>query len=131
MNLPSPPALTVTRHRCPHCGIDGLRNLAVRWSYREAPAKCEHCGKLSHVLASVSNGIAGLDLVLSALFVVAAVALGSWLFALAGFCLVVAHNIWAWRQVELFPISEDSAKMAARVSWWVMGLAVILRVFSS
>src|SRR3954470_4469488 len=119
------------KHRCPHCRIDGLRNVAVRWSYREAPAKCEHCGKLSHVLASTSNGIGGADLVLSVLSVVAGMVFESWLVGLACFSLVVAHNVWAWRRVELFPISEDSAKVAAQVSWGVMGLAVLLKIFSS
>ena len=46
-------------------------------------------------------------------------------------CLVVFYNLWAWRQVELFPISAESAKLAAQVNWWVIVLAVLVKVFSS
>lgn len=118
-------------HKCPHCGVTALGNMAVRWSYREAPAKCPHCGKLSHVLASTSSGIAGVGIVLAALAVVAAMVLESYLVAAAGFGLLVLHNIWAWRGVELFPISEESAKVAARVSWWLVALGALFKLFSS
>lgn len=44
----------------------------------------------------------------------------------AGLALVVAYNMWAWRHVELWPISEPDAKTANKVGWlaalaaWVM-----------
>ena len=118
-------------HPCPHCRTHAVPNFAVRWSSRESPAKCGHCGKLSHVLASTSSGIASLEIVLGALSVVLAMVLASWFAALACFAFLVAHNVWAWRRVELFPISEDSAKTAARVSWWLLALAALFRLFSS
>lgn len=45
--------------------------------------------------------------------------------------LVVPYNMWAWRQAELFPISDESAKLAAQVSWWLVGIFALFRIFSS
>lgn len=118
-------------HQCPHCYASGLRDLAVRWSCREMPAKCEQCGRLSHVLASTSNGIASVGVVLAALSVVAGMTLESWLPGIAGIGLVWAHNVWAWRGVELFPISEEAARTAARVSWWLLAVGALLKLLSS
>jgi hypothetical protein len=89
------------------------------------------CKKLSHVLASTSSGIAGIGIVLGALSIAAAMVLESWPAAIAGAGLVVAHNVWAWRRVELFPISEESAKAAAQVSWWFLVVATVLKLLSS
>lgn len=70
-------------------------------------------------------------MVLACLSVVAAMVLESYAVGAAGLLLVVAHNIWAWRRVELFPISEESAKVAARVSWWLLAVGALLKLFSS
>ena len=102
-----PVTFTLNRmHHCPHCGVQALPNMAVRWSYRESPAKCGHCGKLSHVIASTSNGIASVGLVMAVLSVLAGLVLESWFAAIAGLGMVAVHNILAWRGVELLPISE-------------------------
>jgi hypothetical protein len=44
---------------------------------------------------------------------------------------MTAYNLWAWRRVELFPISPESAQVAARVGWWLLAIAALLRIFSS
>jgi len=44
--------------------------------------------------------------------------------------LVVCYNLWAWRRVELFPISIQSAKLAAQINWWLVGLAAFIKIFS-
>lgn len=54
----------------------------------------------------------------------------SYLAAVAGVGIVVAYNMWAWRQVELFPISTESARVAANVNWWVLALAALVKIFS-
>ena len=118
-------------HKCPHCNVAGVPHMAVRWSYRESPAKCTACGNLSHVLASTSSGIFSVCIVLFSLGVVAAMVSESYLVALLVGVLVVSYNVWAWRRVELFPISTESAKLAAQVSWWLVGLAALLKIFSS
>ena len=45
--------------------------------------------------------------------------------------LVVAHNMWAWRKVDLYPISKESAELAAEANWWLVGIAAFLKLFSS
>ena len=105
--------------------------MAVRWSHRESPAKCTACGNLSHVLASTSSGIFSGCIVLFILGVAVAIVSESYLIALLVGVLVVSYNMWAWRRVELFPISAESAKLAAQVSWWLIGLAALLKIFSS
>jgi hypothetical protein len=51
---------------------------------------------------------------------------------LAGACVALAYNAWAWRRAELFPISAESAKAAAAVEtgWAVGALAYFLSVFN-
>lgn len=109
--------LPMHQHTCPHCQQAAVPNLAVRWSARESPARCAACGRLSHVIASTSSGIwvVGVLLLVAAEFI-ALLAQSPWA-GLAGLTLVVAHNVWAWRRVELWPIDSDSAKTAARWSW--------------
>lgn len=105
--------------------------MAVRWSYLEAPARCGACRRLSHVLASTSSGIIGVCIVLLSLAVVAGMVLESYSIGLLLAVLVVPYNIWAWRRAELFPISDESAKLAAQVSWWLVGISAGFRIFSS
>jgi hypothetical protein len=115
-------------HVCPHCNARALADSAVRWSSRELPATCSNCGKLSHVAASSSSGIGILS------FVFALVSLGSALISpwltLAGACLTVAYNVWAWRQVELFPISIESSRQSSAASWWVHVLSILAAMMS-
>jgi hypothetical protein len=118
-------------HKCPHCHVAAVPHIAVRWSHRESPAKCTACGNLSHVVASTSSGILSICIVLFSLGVVAAIVSQSYLVAMLVGVLVVSYNVWAWRRVELFPISAESAKLAAQASWWLVGLAALLRLFSS
>ncbi|MEN9396230.1 MAG: hypothetical protein RLZ81_760 [Pseudomonadota bacterium] len=105
--------------------------MAVRWSYRESPAKCTACGKLSHVLASTSGGILSVCIVLFSVGEAAAMVSESYLVALLVVVLVVCYNLWAWRRVELFPISTESARLAAQINWWLIGLAAFFKIFSS
>jgi len=118
-------------YTCPHCRQSTLRPFAVRWSSRETPARCDGCGKLWHVLASSANGILGVGMVLASVAVVAALMLESYLVLLPGIGLVVAHNIWAWRSVELFPISPEAAATAAQVSWLLILFGGIIKLFSN
>jgi hypothetical protein len=118
-------------HECPHCKAPAVPGIQVRWSSRETPATCTNCGKLSHVLASTNSGIFSVCLVLLSCTVALGVILESWVASAVGVAIVVCYNVWAWRQVELFPISPESAKVAARVSWVVLMVAAIARIFSS
>lgn len=109
--------INMHQHKCPHCHQATVSNLAVRWSSREIPAKCRDCGQLSHVIASTSSGIWVLGVVLLvAAGIVAVIAQSPWA-GLLGLSGVVAHNVWAWRRVELWPIDRNSAKTAAQVGW--------------
>ena len=92
---------------------------------------CRNCKKLSHVLASTSSGIFSVGLVLGCCAVIAALIAESYLAGAAGAAGVVGYNVWAWRQAELFPISPESAGTAAQVSWWLLALAVLAKIFSS
>lgn len=118
-------------HSCPHCNVAAVPHMAVRWSYRESPATCTACGRLSHVLVSTSNGIASVCIVLFSLGVAATMVSESYLVALLAVVLVVCYNLWAWRRVELFPISTQSAKLAAQINWWLIGLAAFIKMLSS
>ena len=118
-------------HICPHCKHRTLSNRAVRWSYRGNPARCSECGSLSHVLASTSNGIFGTGIVLLSLTAAVAMVFQSYLVAVAGLLLAVAHNVWAWGRVELIPIREEAAKKAARVTLGVNAVIILARLFSS
>jgi hypothetical protein len=118
-------------HICPHCKSLAVSNLAVRWSYREHPARCVACGGLSHVLASTSSGIVGTGMILVALTAAAAIVLSSYPVAVAGLAVTVAQNIWAWRGVELFPIGAEEARIAARRSGMVAIVLLVFRMFST
>ncbi|MDQ0013594.1 hypothetical protein J2W23_001976 [Variovorax boronicumulans] len=111
---------------CPHCKKPGITGFAKRWSNRAAPATCEACGGLCHVLASTSSGIwaAGVLIVLVAL--IAAIGLHSaWLFS-SGLVLAIACNLRAWKRARLWPISKESAAHATTANWFVTGIAVLL-----
>ena len=118
-------------HKCPWCSAEAVSNLAVRWSSRSSPASCAGCGKLSHVLASTSNGIFTISFLLLFFVVAAGFIAQSYGLAVAGVALVVVYNVWAWRRSELFPISSESAGTAAKVSWWIIGLSFLAKIFSS
>jgi len=49
---------------------------------------------------------------------------------LAGLCMVVAHNVWAWRRLELWPIAANSLQTAARVGCLATLLAWLTVPFS-
>lgn len=117
------------QHTCPHCQQAAVSNLAVRWSSRESPASCATCGRLSHVIASTSSGIwvIGVVLLVAAGFF-ALIAQTPWA-GLVGLCAVVAHNVWAWRRVELWPIAANSSQTAARVGWVATLLAWLAVLF--
>ena len=117
------------QHICPHCQQAAVSNLSVRWSCREFPAECRSCGRLSHVIASTSSGIWVIGVVLlvaAGLF--ALIAQTPWA-GLVGLCVVVAHNVWAWRRVELWPIAANSSQKAARVGWVATLLAWLAVLF--
>lgn len=117
------------QHVCPHCRQATVSNLAARWSSRESPTRCAACGRLSHVVASTSSGIWVVGFVLLVAAGCFALLTRSLEVALAGLALVVAHNVWAWRRVELWPIDANSAQTAARVSWLATVLAWLAILF--
>jgi len=118
-------------HICPHCKDAGLSELAVRWSYREHPARCVTCGGLSHVLASTSSGITGASMILVSITAAAAIVFNSYVVAVAGFVLLIVQNIWSWRRVELFPIGPEEARTAAKASGLLAFLLLVFRIFST
>ncbi len=110
-------------HVCPHCKALAVADSAVRWSSRESPATCTGCERLSHVASSSSSAIGILGFVFASISLMAALA-SPWL-TLAGACLTVAYNIWAWKRVELFPISAESAKNASAANWLVTAMSIL------
>ena len=112
-------------HKCPHCNTNAVANYTVRWSSRSSPAECGYCGKLSHVLASTSSGIFSVGFFLLCVTLTAALTMESYWVAVPGVCAVAVHNLWAWRRVELFPISPESAKLARQVHWLFLVLAFL------
>lgn len=113
---------------CPHCKAQAVPGREARWSSRESPATCSACQRLSHVASSSSSGIRVLTFVL-ALVALAGALVSPW-WTLAGACLTVAYNRWAWKQVELFPITADSARTSKTAGWWANVLALFAWLFS-
>lgn len=107
------------QHICPRCQKAAVRNLAVRWSSREIPARCSACDGLSHTVASSSSGIGVFTFVLLVGAGAAGLAMQSVWVGLAAASLALAYNLWAWRRVDLWPISKDAAGTANKVSWVV------------
>ena len=119
------------RHNCPHCNQSGISNLAVRWSSAGGPATCGQCGGLSHVIASISSGIAVATFLLAGTCIFIAAVLGSFLLGLLLACLVaLPYNFWAWKRAELFPIFPENAANAKKVSW-LLAIAYVLAAFIS
>lgn len=117
------------QHGCPRCHQLTLPSLQVRWSSRESPATCSACGALSHALASTSSGIWVMELILVvAVFLASAIA-GFWPLGLLSIPLAVAHNLWAWRRVRLWPISAKASAEARAASWWVTAATVLFMLF--
>jgi len=117
-------------HTCPTCRKPGIKGLNKRWSSRGWPATCEHCGGLSHVAASTSNGIFVGGLLLFAVGCVVGAAAGSWWMAgLLGLVAAVAFNLWAWPRAEMFPIPKESARNARSAVWLLEGLYVLAAIF--
>ena len=63
---------------------------------------------------------------------VAALVIGSSTTLAAGAAFVVAalFNIWAWRNAEMFPISREKARIAARVGWFVGVVSLVLGILN-
>lgn len=113
------------QHTCPHCQKAAVPNLAVRWSSRETPARCGACEGLCHVVASSSSGIGVFTLLLLAAAGAAGLAMQSVWVGCAAAQLALAYNLWAWRRVDLWPISKEAADTANKVSW-IVGLLGLL-----
>ena len=115
---------------CPHCMEMGVTSFAKRWSSREHPATCSHCGRLSHVIASTSSGIFVAPIFIVGIFsligAVNDVALLGWF----GVPAALGHNLWAWKRATLWPISSDSAKSAHR-SGLIVNVLALLGIFLS
>ena len=109
----------------------GISALSKRWSSRECPAKCLYCRRLCHVIASKSSGIFVSEALFLIVVLVVAAGAQSWLLAMSGLCLTVAHNLWAWKRAELTPIPEESAKAARAVNWILWGFYALFAIFSS
>lgn len=114
---------------CPRCHERSILQLAKRWSDRASPAACAHCGCLSHVLASTSNGIGAGTFLLLVGSIVAAVGLTSYFAAVSGVCLAVAFNMWAWKRAELVPIPKENVNEEKAANWFVAGIAVLAALF--
>ncbi len=85
------------------------------------------------MLASASNGIfVGTAAVFGTVFAALAflLDLNPWLAATAALGPTIALNVWAWRDAEMFPISPESARKAARVGWWTGAISLVLGIFS-
>ena len=117
-------------HACPHCKGPGIGSLAKRWSSRSAPAGCSACGGLSHVLASTSSGIWASGILTMVVSLIGGLALDSVLFFVSGMVLAVALNIWAWQRAKMYPISKESARNAAKASWFVAALYALVALFT-
>jgi hypothetical protein len=113
------------KHTCPSCREPGIGELAKRWSSRGAPATCEACGALSHVLASTSSGIWAAGVVILVVSLIGALGLHSSLFFFSGLVLAIACNLRAWKRAKLVPISKESAARATTANWFVTGMLVL------
>ncbi|MBS0452312.1 MAG: hypothetical protein JSS14_13470 [Proteobacteria bacterium] len=119
------------KHLCPTCKQLGTTGWAKRWSSRGSPATCEHCGGLSHVISSTSNGICVGNLLAFVIGAVVGAAMGAWwVIALFGLGAAIAFNAFAWSRAEMFPISQDSAKSARAANWFVEVIGLLLLLFS-
>ncbi len=118
------------KYKCPHCAADAVPGGQVRRSSRGAPAVCEACGRLSHVIASQSSGIATTCVVLLCIALMAGLVLQSWLAGIAGGLAVAGYYQWAWQRAELWPISLENAETAKHVGWWTGLVAWIAAIFS-
>src|SRR4029453_4366416 len=114
---------------CPHCHGFGVSDMAKRRSSREGPAKCTLCKRLSHVIASDRSGIPGFTLtIVVGVAVLGAIGGQLLLGGLVGIVPAVLYNQGAWKRVELFPISGESAVSSRRASW-VVNLLAVLSIF--
>jgi hypothetical protein len=121
------------KYTCPHCKKPGITGLAKRWSSRAAPATCEACGGLCHVLASTTSGIWAAGALILVVSLIAAVGWPSSYSAvvfLCGLVLAVASNLRAWKRAKLWPISRESAAHATTAGWLITGIAVLLGLSS-
>ena len=93
--------------------------------------KCVSCGKLSHVISSTANGIPATTFILCMLGLLASLILQSLPVVLAGAGVASLYNVWAWRRVELFPISEEASKSAGNETLIAVVVTGLLKMFSS
>lgn len=108
----------------------GVTSLATRWSSREHPAVCRHCGRLSHVIASTSSGIFVVSLFIVGTFFLVGAVNDVTPFGWLGILVALGHNVWAWRRAKLWPISGDSAKSSRR-NGLVVNVLALLGIFWS
>ena len=117
-------------HICPHCGAQSLPEKAVRWCSREFPLQCKACERFCHVLASEANGTFAAGLFFLVLAAIAALAFESVPAAVAILALAIAHNLWAWRRVELAPIRRAQVSNARQAfGLWVL-IEIVVAAFS-
>jgi hypothetical protein len=115
---------------CPHCAGQGISAWSKRWSSREHPATCDLCQRLSHVLSSTSSGIPVVSFFIALAFFLLGAVANSMILGLVGIPLAVAHNLWAWKRAELWPISGKSSK-ASRRGGWIVNTVAVLSIFLS
>jgi len=113
------------KYTCPSCRKPGVGGIAKRWSSRGAPATCEACGGLSHVLASTSNGIWATGVVIVVASLIGALGLHSFLLFFSGLVLAIACNLRAWKRAKLVPISKESVAHAKTANWFLAGIFVL------
>lgn len=82
------------------------------------------------MIASTSNGIAVVGLVVFILATLVASSLPLWLAVLVGVCCAVGYNLWAWRRVTLWPIPKESVRRARKMGWFLAAIYAALALFS-
>jgi hypothetical protein len=109
--------------------MSSIGGMAKRWSSRSAPARCEACGGLSHVLASTASGIGSAGVLIVVVSLIVAIGLHSYLLFFSGVVLAVAHNLWAWKRAKLVPISKESSSNANKAGWVLTGIYALIALF--
>lgn len=99
--------------------------MAKRRSSRGHPAKCNLCGRLSHVIASTSSGIPVFSLFIVGAFFLLGAVVNVMMLGWVGIPMAVGYNVWAWKRAKLWPISGEGANASLRGGWIVNTLGLL------
>jgi hypothetical protein len=117
--------------KCPHCSASSFTLFAKWWSGSSSPSRCRVCGGLAYARTSEATGIHGISSVLFVAAVGAGFLAKSLPAFLLGAVLAVAFYVFAWRQVKLVPISEQSARTGRRHGWIFVAAVVVLAAIAT